>query len=350
MGTQLERAYKFDRGFETFAAPFDNLPMFDEIFDWGAFHEEYGDDGLSRFARAVVHCIREDVDTVRSLEVGLQIKLRELLERESVDSGLTEATGWFDDQELTDNEFVFFNLMEAHAPYDQVPQEYVDGSSPRELGLQHHFNPPAQPDTREAYEGAVSYLSDAYETLFEKLSEQMDYVITVGDHGELLGEHDHYGHEYGLYPELTHVPLVLSGESVNSGYEDTLVSLLDVYPTVLDIAEIPADRRGKSLQSEETDSPYLLEGNGLPKSRVQKLSDMGHDVKRYNAEFRGLITEKGYEYETATGWESSGTPESDNLREELTQLVDDLDEATGPNGRIEISEAALERLEANGYA
>lgn len=343
-------AYRFDRGFETFGAPFDNLPMFNEIFDWGAFHGEYGDEGVRRFGRAVLQCIKEDVDTTRSLEVGIRIKLRELLGRESEDSGITKATRWFDKQDLSNDEFVFFNLMEAHAPYDQVPPEYVAGSSPLELGLQHHFDPPEHPAIRDAYDGAVSYLSDAYETLFEQLIDQMDYVITLGDHGELLGEHEHYGHEYGLYPELTHVPLVVSGEHIESSSENALVSLLDVYPTVLDIADVPADTRGDSLLNERTGSSYLVEGHGLPENRVQKLSNMGHDVSEYDSMFRGLTTTEGYEYETAAGWESEGTTGSEKLREQLDKTVQTLEKAPKTNDRPELSEGALDRLKANGYA
>ena len=344
-------AYSFDRGFESFNGTFDNLPMFDDIFNWRAFHEEYNDEGILRFGRAILSCLRADVDTKRSLEVGLEIKLRELRNHQNEDSGIQDAIAWFEDQDLDEKEFVFFNLMEAHAPYDQIPDAYVKGTAPHELGLQQHFESLEAPPVREAYDAAVSYLSDTYEALYSKLEEEMDYIITVGDHGELLGEHGHYGHEYGLFSELTHVPLVLSGKEVPTTNEESVVSLLDVYATVLDIAGLTPNRRGNSLLTEQSDEQtYLIEGHGLPENRIEKFSEIGYDVEPFNTELRGIVTLDGYEFETATGWESEGDHDSESLREMLTEQVDGLDKAPKATERAEPSEAALERLKANGYA
>ncbi|WP_126661903.1 sulfatase [Haloterrigena salifodinae] len=344
-------AFNFDRGFETFDGSFDNLPMFDEILDWGAFHEEYGDEGIRRFGRALLKCFQKDVDAVQSLKTGLQIKLREARDRQDKDSGITEAIEWFKSQKLSENEFVFFNLMEAHAPYDKIPKKYVSGSAPRELGLQHHFEPLDESQTAEAYNAAVSYLSDAYRTLFADLTRQMDYVITLGDHGELLGEHEYYGHEYGLFPELTHVPLVVSGEGLENKELDSVVSLLDVYPTVLKLAGIPSNRRGEPLLEDKMGRrAYLTEGHGLPKDRVLKLSNMGHDVERYDSVFRGIVTTDGYEYESIDGWESHSSHKSNKLQNELKDLVEQLEKHSETADRPDISQAALERLKANGYA
>ncbi|WP_226038881.1 sulfatase-like hydrolase/transferase [Natrinema sp. DC36] len=344
-------AFNFDRGFQTFDGSFDNLPMFDKILDWRAFHEEYGDEGIRRFGRALLKCFQKDVDTARSLKVGLQIKLREARDRQDKDSGITEAIEWLKSQRLNEDEFVFFNLMEAHAPYDMIPQEYVSGSAPSELGLQHHFEPLDESQTAEAYNAAVSYLSDAYRKLFADLTRRMDFVITLGDHGELLGEHAYYGHEYGLFPELTHVPLAVSGEGLENTERDSVVSLLDVYPTVLKLAGIHSNRRGESLLEEKRGSrTYLTEGHGLPQDRVQKLSKMGHNVERYDSVFRGIVTTDGYEYESIDGWELCGAHTSNKFKDELDDLVERLEESSETSDRPDISQAALERLKANGYA
>ena len=53
-------------------------------------------------------------------------------------------------------------------------------------------------------------MSNVPSPLKSKASE-FDIVVTCADHGELLGEHDLWGHGFGLYPELLRVPLVVSG-------------------------------------------------------------------------------------------------------------------------------------------
>jgi len=52
----------------------------------------------------------------------------------------------------------------------------------------------------------------------------------------LLGEyHGMWNHVDGIYPELTHVPLAISGLKENC---DLTVSILDLYTTILELAEV----------------------------------------------------------------------------------------------------------------
>lgn len=345
-------AFKFDRGFDSFDGPIENLPLFDDVFNWNAFHEEHTAEGPVRFLKAVIDCARADVDTVRSLRVGAKLAFDHPNEAADRDSGIKAATEWLRNQRLDSDEFLFFNLMEAHAPYDKVPSEYVSGTSLPEVGLQHHFDQPEQSELRSAYDSAVAYLSDAYETLFTELSDEMDYIVTLGDHGELLGEHGYYGHEYGLYPELTHVPLVLWGDDGLERTPTKIVSLLDVHATVLDWAGVAAeaDGRGTSLTRDTTDSEYLVEGHGLPSARVEKLTNMGHGISEYDMLFRGVRTMDAYGYQTADGWHTEGGSDLAALRELLEDLSAGLESRDSVSGRSELPDEVRKRLEANGYA
>jgi len=68
------------------------------------------------------------------------------------------------------------------------------------------------------------------------------------DHGELFGEHGLYGHEFGIYDPLVNVPLMVKHPDLGAGRDDeTVVELVDLYHTVLDVAG--AEGRGVSLQS-----------------------------------------------------------------------------------------------------
>ncbi len=89
-------------------------------------------------------------------------------------------------------------------------------------------------------------------------------LVVLSDHGEDLWDHvtsRSPGHGHSLYQELVHVPLifrapgrVLAGRSLT-----TPVSLLDVAPTLLDLAGLPPDphHQGRSL------APALARGEAL---------------------------------------------------------------------------------------
>ena len=64
------------------------------------------------------------------------------------------------------------------------------------------------------------------------------YVIFSSDHGELAMEHRQF-YKMSPYEASARVPLVISGPGVRTGVEiDTPVSLVDMYPTFMDIAAI----------------------------------------------------------------------------------------------------------------
>ncbi|XP_047237789.1 arylsulfatase K isoform X1 [Girardinichthys multiradiatus] len=65
-------------------------------------------------------------------------------------------------------------------------------------------------------------------------------VIFTADHGELAMEHRQF-YKMSMFEGSSHVPLLIMGPEVKSGLQvEQLVSLVDLYPTVLDIAGIPA--------------------------------------------------------------------------------------------------------------
>lgn len=77
-------------------------------------------------------------------------------------------------------------------------------------------------------------------------------VIIMGDHGESFYEHGHTSH-HGVYDELVHVPLAMSlpSDANNAHVVDSLVSGVDIVPTILELLELPVPPicEGKSLKS-----------------------------------------------------------------------------------------------------
>jgi len=64
------------------------------------------------------------------------------------------------------------------------------------------------------------------------------YIIFSSDHGEMAMEHQQYG-KMNLYEPSIHVPLIISGPGLLKGIIiDKLVSLVDIFPTLMDLAGI----------------------------------------------------------------------------------------------------------------
>jgi choline-sulfatase len=84
-------------------------------------------------------------------------------------------------------------------------------------------------------------------------------VIYTSDHGDNLGARGVWG-KSTLYEESARVPMILAGPGVKPGVCATPVDLLDLFPTILDLAGIdPApemtDRPGKSLLRVAAEAP-----------------------------------------------------------------------------------------------
>jgi len=79
-------------------------------------------------------------------------------------------------------------------------------------------------------------------------------VAFFSDHGELLGEHDAFGHRRGVWEELAHVPLAIRIPGRGPArVDDRVAGLIDLPPTLLDLLGIPD--RPASWQGENLGAP-----------------------------------------------------------------------------------------------
>jgi arylsulfatase A-like enzyme len=85
------------------------------------------------------------------------------------------------------------------------------------------------------------------------MADQTLFMIT-SDHGEMLGEHGLWGHNFGVYNELIRIPLIIKypKQFHQQGNCDNLVQLHDIYATVMDIMNVPVPppESSQSLLSE----------------------------------------------------------------------------------------------------
>jgi arylsulfatase A-like enzyme len=103
------------------------------------------------------------------------------------------------------------------------------------------------------YYAMISHLDDRIGDIVEAVRRRglLDNTLFVlaGDNGLALGQHGLFGKQ-SLYEHSTRVPLILAGPGVPAGgRRESLVYLLDVFPTLCELARVPvpASVEGRSL-------------------------------------------------------------------------------------------------------
>lgn len=105
------------------------------------------------------------------------------------------------------------------------------------------------------YDASIRYVDDLIGALIAELKKMGLYenttIIITADHGEALGEHNHYFmHSISLYDELIRIPLIIKSKDFPKNAKiDRQIQEIDIMPTLLDIADItpPQSCEGTSL-------------------------------------------------------------------------------------------------------
>ncbi len=151
--------------------------------------------------------------------------------------------------------FLFLNYMDTHTPY-QPPRPFdryfLDNKNPQFYRLTQYFSRLRGKHDKSLwdsyllsqYDGEVAYLDTQLGELFSQLKTMGIYdsslIVITSDHGELLGEQGLYGHHENMYEGVLKVPLIIKYPfSKRVGREKRLVNLIDVFPTVLSICDLP---------------------------------------------------------------------------------------------------------------
>lgn len=141
--------------------------------------------------------------------------------RRPADAVVDDALGWL----ATDTTpfFAWIHLYDTHRPY-RLPDEYSRG----------------YPDP---YLAAIAFEDTQIARVVKHLQAQgvLDdtLIVVVGDHGESLGDHGEESHGIFIYQETLHVPLIMRGPGVKPGRVANVVRLVDVMPTIIELAGLP---------------------------------------------------------------------------------------------------------------
>ena len=131
--------------------------------------------------------------------------------------------------------FLYLHFMDVHGPYrERAPL----------------FDASLEGDARKrsAYDSGIFAVDEYIRRAWQSLGWDEAIVVVLADHGEELGERGRYGHGTSLYAELIDIPLLVSlpdGQAPRR-FPDP-VSLIDVLPTLREVAGLPASPRDEGV-------------------------------------------------------------------------------------------------------
>jgi len=205
-----------------------------KAWDWGAYPEDDAEMADVQLAKKAVDALQEDFDKPFFMSVGFF--------RPHVP--LYVPPKWFD-------------LYDAKAiTLPRTPESDLHDLPKNFLGINDYAVAPTHTEVVEngkqrsltqAYLASISFVDHCVGIVLEALksSPHADNTVIVlwSDHGFHLGEKQHWA-KRTLWQESTRVPLLFAGPGIKPG-EASLepASLLDIYPTLVELCELPANAR-----------------------------------------------------------------------------------------------------------
>lgn len=188
------------------------------------------------------------------------------LNNNSVSDKVTQyAVKWLKSDRRPDRPF-FLHVFYFDPHYDYMPPSPYDGmfTDPDYYGGQDgskittlEGKPLTKADKEQIiglYDGEIRFTDDQIKALIDTLRNMNlltnTLLVITGDHGEEFWDHDSVAHGHTLYDELLRVPLIIDWpKEIKPQVVAKQVSLIDLMPTILDMAglPIPSQCRGQSL-------------------------------------------------------------------------------------------------------
>jgi len=264
-------------------------------------------------------------------------------DKEGKKTSAREALDLVERLSVSDDTFLYINLMEVHWPYTTPGSPEVPNLNPVDSVC---GTVPEPEELRDAYETAANELSRRCRPLLEELQFKFDYIFVTSDHGELLGEYDYWAHEYGLHPELVRVPLHVIGDSV-SGTDHKLTNLRDIYSSIRSLYTT-SSRAHPVLTGDQRRRYCLTECFGVSddlEEDLQATDKSSSWIETHKQPIVGVADQEGYIYQHLD--EIKGSEVENIDRFVLNEIA--LNDFVDVKKTEEMDENVRERLEALGY-
>jgi len=205
--------------------------------------------------------------------------------------------------ELEEPFFAWIFLLDPHQPYVtpkafreelSAPEMYYsiyrfwnerDGEIPNHVGTR----------LRRAYRDTVRSADAFVERLDRDVIDDDIVLVVHSDHGEALGDHGVYGHEYHLYEENVHVPLLVAG-GPSSGRVENPVSLLELPEIITGLTRTKPQYRTE--QPDPTGASHVIsrvESRSVASGRAEQLEYVPHHAAVRMSRWKYLRTANGEE-------------------------------------------------------
>lgn len=244
--------------------------------------------------------------------------------------------------------FLFINYLDAHEPY-RPPRPYhgyfLEKTFPqihrlaqylRRFILKRWNNMSWISYQLSQYDGEIAYLDAQLGEFFSHLKEAGIYdsslIIVTSDHGELFGTNGFVGHRTPLYEGEIKIPLIIKFPfSKQVGREKKMISLCDLYPTILSICGLPVPDDISARAFGDNSSPFVSElynfGIGehriiywknykymrYEKQREPELYDLHNDPEEQNNLAQKLPSITAMMEEQLDAWQKLHKPKYDSL-------------------------------------
>lgn len=350
----LSSEFNFDESFDIFRNQFEYYPeaaTVEEILN--------SSDSLKQIVANGVSELREA--SARKVLMNLLFSVyRYTLRDDSGASWLFKQTvDWLNDG---DQQFAFVNVTEPHLAYE-LPENWLpDGISQQKLTntqqdpVLHNAGVSTISDAdlellNSVYKSTLRYLDSELGKLYNHAPNDTIFIIT-SDHGEHFGEYGRFGHQYSLYKELLHVPLLIYAPWIESKDIDSMVELRSLYNSVLDIS----DCNFVAIPEIDHHIAETISPTPTIESLKNKSGEVKEYVKRYGNDARCISDGKRKLIEFADG--STEIVENNHSEKDLGEikqtlhrkLVSECGEITYEKRReIEYSAEIKSRLDDLGY-
>jgi arylsulfatase len=256
--------------------------------------------------------------------------------------------------------FLWLHYMDTHGPYQSdvrfhLPTRIRDEALWRKaIGGRTALSPGERARFFQSYRRAAANLDRALGDFLGALRQNgvlaETAILVTADHGEEFFEHGRFGHSNGPYEELIRVPLILRVPALPARTIDSQVSLLDVAPTIVELAAAPARPQfeGRSLLrftrngvavtpsvtiTEQTLTPYvaavrggewkLIQGGGGRTELYHLVQDPG-ETRNVAAERPEIAERLAKELQAHTGSPEAPTSLSPEEEEVVARRLRDL--------------------------
>ena len=187
------------------------------------------------------------------------------------------AVAWIRERDPAHRFFLKVSFVDPHDPYDP-PESYLERIDPEAVPGTVQSTDPRLAESlerfwpvpfvqrfasleekdwrtmRRHYLASLAFIDDQVGRIWEAVCrqglEEETVLIFTADHGDMLGDHGLVAKGAWHFDACYHIPLLMAGPGTRSGRSGRVVTILDLFPTLLDFADAHEDVpvEGQSLR------------------------------------------------------------------------------------------------------